>query len=86
MPVIYCAIDMFAMSQAIRIIDGENVITIYASAQDVPVTIAKLCQEKGISNIHFYGNDNYLKQIVEDTRLNYNLNYHRGNPLNIEVN
>ena len=34
----------------------------------------------------FYGNEEYLQQIVKDTQTNYNLNYHQGQPLIIEVN
>lgn len=87
MPIIYCALDMFSVSQAIRIVqDDKTTITVYASAADVPSVIAELCKEKNITDVHYYGNEQYLEQIVKDTETNYNLHYHCGNPLNIEVN
>lgn len=88
MPVIYCTLDMFALTQPIRIIndDGSVVATVYSTTADLPQTIAHICKEKNISNIHFYGNENYLNQIATDVQTNYNLHYHCGNPLTIEVN
>lgn len=87
MPVIYCAVDMFALSQAIRLVEDDGTTTtIYASAADLPSAIANLCKEKNITDVRLYGNANYLNEIVTDIKTTYNLNYHRGNPLNIEVN
>jgi peroxiredoxin len=87
MPVIYCAVDMFALSQAIRLVDDNGVTTtIYATSNDLPATIASLCKEKNITDVHLYGNANYLNEIATTINTTYNLNYHRGNPLNIEVN
>ena len=88
MPVIYCNIDMFAVTQTIRIVEegSDAVITTYTSLDNLPTTIAQLCKEANINNIHFYGNEEYLQQIIQDTQTNYSLNYHQGQPLNIEVN
>lgn len=87
MPMIYCALDMFAVGQAIRIVEDDGTaVTVYASAADVPSVVAELCKEKNITDVHYYGNEQYLEQIVKDTKTNYNLHYHCGNPLNIEVN
>ena len=87
MPMIYSSLDMFDFTQAVRIIedDGSQRV-VYCSAADLPTTIAELCKEKNITDIHFYGNEVYVNKIVEDTKQNYNLHYHCGNPLNIEVN
>lgn len=87
MPIIYCALDMFAYNQVVRIVeeDGTNQ-AIYTNINDVAKTIANLCKEKNITEVHLYGNGTYLNQTVNDINLNYNLHYHCGNPLNIEVN
>lgn len=79
---------MFAITQTIRIVEEgtDAVITTYTSLNDLPTTIAQLCQGANINHIHFYGNEEYLQQIVKDTQTNYNLNYHQGQPLIIEVN
>lgn len=86
MPVIYCAVDMFAIGQAVRVVDGDNTTTIYCNAADLPATIAALCREKNISNVHYYGNADYLQSIVDNTKMQYNSLYNSGKPLNIEVN
>lgn len=87
MPVIYCSLDMFAYNQAIRIVedDGSNTV-IYATSDTVAEAIASLCKEKNITNVHLYGNETYLNPVVSNIQTNYNLHYHCGNPLNIEVN
>lgn len=87
MPMIYSSLDMFAFSQAVRIIedDGSQRV-VYCSAPDLPTTVAELCKEQNITDIHFYGNETYVNKIAEETKQNYNLHYHCGNPLNIEVN
>lgn len=86
MPIIYCAIDMFAVGQAIRVTDGNTTTTLYCSVADLPETVATLCREKQITDIHFYGNENYLQSIVDNTKMKYNSLYNCGKPLNIEVN
>lgn len=86
MPVIYCAIDMFAIGQAVRIVDGDTTTTVYCNASDLAATVAALCKEKNITDVHFYGNDSYLQTIVDNTKMKYNSLYNCGKPLNIEVN
>ena len=86
MPVIYCAVDMFAVGQAGRVTDGNTTTTIYCNASDLASTVATLCREKDITNVHFYGNEDYLQSIVDSTKMKYNSLYNCGRPLNIEVN
>lgn len=86
MPIIYCAVDMFAIGQAVRVVDGDTTTTIYCTAADLPATVATLCREKNINNIRFYGNEDYLQSIVDNTKMKYNSLYNSGKPLNIEVN
>lgn len=86
MPMIYCSLDMFAYNQAVRIIeDGANIV-IYANIDNVADTIAQLCKERNITDVHLYGNEAFLKRTIADIQTNYNLHYHCGKPLNIEVN
>lgn len=87
MSLIYCNFDMFTYNQAIRIIneDGSNSV-IYCSINDVADTIAHLCKEKNITNIRLYGDKTYLNTVVDNIQTKYNLNYHSGKPLSIEVN
>lgn len=87
MPVIYCAFDMFAINQAIRVLnDDGTTTTVYAAATEVPTVIAEMCKERKIDHVHFYGNEQFLNPVIEETTTRYNLHYHCGNPLTIEVN
>ena len=88
MPIIYCAIDMFALNQCIRIADGENntISSIYINTADVAEAISNICKDNNITQVRLYGNANYLNEIVTDIKTNYNLHYHCGEPLQIEVN
>lgn len=87
MPIIYCSLDMFSYNQAIRIVENNDVNSIiYATTNNIAEVIANLCKEKNITEVRLYGNETYLNQIVTNIKNNYNLHYHCGNPLNIEVN
>ena len=87
MPVIYCQIQLFVLSQEIYMIkpDGEKKLIAKAPLDYIANALASLCYEKEIFKIHLFGLNKIVEPIVEDIKTKENILFSESK-IEIEVN
>jgi hypothetical protein len=77
---------MFELHQRVFLIEGENNKEIaIACLEDLNISLVESCRKYNTSNIHLYGNEDYIKPLIEEI-LTYSESKYGYNEINIEVN
>ena len=86
MKTIICNISMFELHQKVFLVENEsNKEIAITSLEDLNINLVENCRKYNTSNIHLYGNEDYIKPLIEEI-LTYNESKYGYNEINIEVN
>lgn len=86
---IICNFNLFDAEQKIMIADpetGEFSVFAVSNFDDLGTNIAKACQKVKSYNVHLYGSEDYLQQIVIPQLTEYLSTTYGKEELSIEVN
>ena len=86
MPVIYCKINMFDAEQKIYIVDdGQPQEVTSVDLKHLDGTIAALCYERNIYNVHLFGLRDFIIDVKKAINMTENLMFSQ-NRIEVEVN
>lgn len=84
MPIIVCYVNMFSTIQQVEI--WPNSQRLYIETEELPKALVNLCDQYSTNEIHIFGQENYLSQLIFKINEINTLNYGANSPLRIEVN
>lgn len=88
MQVIYCKINLFDADQIIYLIDtekGQEKEIAKAPLEYLDSTLATLCHDKQVYNIHLFGLNDFVEDIAKQINKTENLLFSQ-NKIKVEVN
>ena len=84
-----CSINLFTKKQDIILIknnDLDNAIITPCDLQDLGKVLTDFCFAENIDTIHIYGNEEYIKKIIQDIDVYSGCSAYSNNMIKVEVN
>ena len=84
-----CNINLFSKNQDIILIensDFNNAIITPCDLSDLGKVLTDFCFAENIDTIHIYGNEEYIKKIIQDIDVYSGCSAYSNNMIKVEVN
>lgn len=84
-----CNINLFSKNQDIILIensDFNNAIITPCDLSDLGKTLTDICFSENIDTIHIYGNEEFIKKIINDIDIHSECSAYSNNMIKVEVN
>lgn len=84
-----CNINLFSKNQDIILIensDFNNATITSCDLSDLGKTLTDICFSENIDTIHIYGNEEFIKKIINDIDIHSGCSAYSNNMIKVEVN
>ena len=88
MKTIVCDVQLFDMDQVISALDdkGAPYFAISSNLNDLSNDIVDLCLREHITNVHLFGNEDYVNQSILPEILEYSKSHYELKNIEVEIN